>query len=113
MKQRTARDLLTEFSSRYRVPAVGGGILTNDGCLDFDVVGVRRRDDAALAAGDDQWHIGSCGKSITAALYGRLVELGDAGWGVPVTELFGDLVDRMTPNGPDEPSTRSSTAGRG
>lgn len=97
MKQRTARDLLTEFSSRYRVPAVGGGILTNDGCLDFDVVGVRRRDDAALAAGDDQWHIGSCGKSITAALYGRLVELGDAGWGVPVTELFGDLVDRIDP----------------
>lgn len=46
---------------------------------------------------DDRWHIGSCGKSMTAALYARLVERGDAVWGASVRDLFPDLADGIDP----------------
>ena len=39
----------------------------------------------------DAWHIGSCGKSMTAALYARLVEHGDASWGSPLSGVLSDL----------------------
>ena len=39
----------------------------------------------------DAWHIGSCGKSMTAALYARLVERGEAEWGAPIPALFPEL----------------------
>ncbi|MEL7206773.1 MAG: serine hydrolase domain-containing protein [Actinomycetota bacterium] len=40
---------------------------------------------------DDRWHIGSCGKAMTAAVYARLVETGRAEWGLPVRSLFPDV----------------------
>ena len=85
-------DLLEEFRDRAGVPAVVGAVVDRDGALQIDVTGSRRRSDPAdLAATDDLWHIGSCGKSITAALYGRLVEAGLAEWSAPVRTLFPDL----------------------
>ncbi len=81
---------LEEFRRRYDVPAIGAGVVTRDG-LDVDVVGERVRGGGDPVTLDDRWHIGSCGKSITAALYARLVERGDAEWGARLPELFPDL----------------------
>ncbi|ATQ41305.1 serine hydrolase domain-containing protein [Caulobacter mirabilis] len=53
--------------------------------------GVRRIGAADKVAQDDLWHLGSNGKAMTAALYGRLVEAGRAKWGATVPELFPDL----------------------
>ncbi len=85
------------FANRFTVPAVIGGVLSSDGLLKADVVGIRRRGTSDLATLQDKWHIGSCGKSITAALYAKLVEQGEASWGVPVSELFPDLIDQINP----------------
>ncbi len=86
---------LSKFSEKLKVPAVVGGVLTRGGKLDYDVVGTRRRgvDDPADLL--DQWHIGSCAKSITSVLYARLVEKGDADWASPVATLFPDLKDEI------------------
>ena len=81
---------LTAFRDRYRIPAVGSALVTADGAVEMDLVGARVRGGEPVRT-HDAWHIGSCGKSITAALYARLVERGDAEWGVPVASLFGDL----------------------
>ena len=86
------RSLLLDYRERLDVPAVIAAITDASELIDIDVVGARSRHPDAGAAGiDDQWHIGSCGKSITAALYGRLVEAGAASWTTPVADLFPDI----------------------
>ncbi|MDJ0960658.1 MAG: serine hydrolase [Acidimicrobiia bacterium] len=85
------REALSSFRSRLAVPGVGAATITAAGDLETVTVGYRRRDGQEQVRPDDQWHIGSCGKAITAVLYARLVELGYAEWGIPVRELFPDL----------------------
>jgi len=65
--------------------------------LEFDVVGVRVRGGDDPVTSGDRWHIGSCCKSMTAVLYARLVERGDAAWGAPLSDLFPDLGDAIDP----------------
>jgi CubicO group peptidase (beta-lactamase class C family) len=89
--QSRLRSALVEFQERYRLPAIGGGVLTSDGGFDMDVVGVRVRGGTDPVRPDDPWHLGSCGKAITAVLYARLVEAGAAEWGARLPELFSDL----------------------
>jgi CubicO group peptidase (beta-lactamase class C family) len=91
------RSLLETFRRDHDTPALGGAVLTADGRLDVDVVGTRKRGGDDPARLEDAWHIGSCGKSFTAALYARLVEAGDAAWAAPLSDLFPDLASRIDP----------------
>jgi len=88
------REEIEKFRTTAGVPAVSAGTVNADGAFVVDAVGVRRRGDPTdLAATSDQVHIGSCGKSMTSALYARLVEAGQAEWGLPVSSLFDDIDD--------------------
>ena len=89
------RPLLEGFRDRYGVPAVGAAVVARTGDLEVEVVGSRRRNDSDPVRGDDQWQIGSCAKAMTAALYARLVERGDAEWGAPIPNFFPDLTGRV------------------
>jgi CubicO group peptidase (beta-lactamase class C family) len=91
------RSHLVEFRERYGVPALGAAVVTQDGLAELDVVGVRIRGGADPVTPADRWHVGSCGKSMTAALYARLVERGDAKWRARVPDLFPDLADAIDP----------------
>lgn len=91
------RAQLVDFRAKHSLPALGAAIVSRDGHLELDVVGVRMRDGDDPAGREDRWHLGSCGKSITAALYARLVERGDAEWGARLPELFPDLADVIDP----------------
>ncbi len=83
--------VLAEFRQRNGVPAVGALIVDADGEAISHVVGVRRRRSSDEVLPSDKWHIGSCTKSLTAALWARLFELGYAEWGTPLPEIFADL----------------------
>ena len=83
--------VLDEFRRRNGVPAVGASIVDADGEAISHVVGARRRGSPDEVLASDRWHIGSCTKSLTAALWARLVELGLAEWGTPLPKIFGDL----------------------
>ena len=89
--------LLADFRQEHAVPALGGALVDRDGGLDVDVVGVRIRGGDDPVTRGDRWHIGSCCKSITAVLYARLVERGDAKWGAPLPALFPDLAPAIDP----------------
>ena len=89
------RAQLVGFRHKHAVPALGAAVVTRDGGVDVDVVGVRIRGGDDPVRLDDRWHIGSCGKSITAALYARLVEGGEAEWGARLPDLFPDLAERI------------------
>lgn len=89
--------LLVDFRDRFGVPALGGAIVTRTGTLEVEAIGVRRRGGSDPVTIGDQWHIGSCAKAMTAALYARLVERGDTEWGVPIRDFFPDLADSLDP----------------
>ncbi|HEY6360164.1 MAG TPA: serine hydrolase domain-containing protein [Vicinamibacterales bacterium] len=91
------RGLLADFQDRFSVVGAGAAVITRDNELLLDVVGHRQDGSLDSVTVDDQWHIGSCGKSFTAALYARLVERGAAAWGVPIAELFRDLGTGLDP----------------
>ncbi len=82
--------LLTDFRRRYRVPGAGAGLLTREGSLSAAFVGTTTRGGGTPISETELWHIGSCAKSMTAALYARLVESGDASWNAPLAAMLGE-----------------------
>lgn len=88
-------DRLASERARLGVPALGAAIIDAGALTDVAVAGVCRRSHAEPALTDHQWHIGSCGKSMTAALYARLVDAGRAEWGARLPDLFPDVADRI------------------
>lgn len=72
-------------------PALAGAVVTREGLAFLEAAGVRRKGQDARVTVDDQWHLGSNTKAMTAVLYGRLVEQGRAKWGATLAELFPDL----------------------
>ena len=88
---------LSRFRDRYGVPAVGAAIVTTGAPPAIVTVGARVRGGAEPVTDGDRWHVGSCGKSMTAALVARLVERGTTAWDATLPELFGDLGGGMHP----------------
>lgn len=86
-----SHDLLEGFRRKHGIPALGAAIVDANSARSVAVTGVRVRGQDAPVGRDDRWHIGSCGKSFTAALYARLVEGGTARWHATLPELFPDL----------------------
>lgn len=78
------------FAQRAPV-ALAGAVITRDGVAWSGVRGVRRAGGDEATGPDDRWHLGSNTKAMTAALYGRLVDRGDARWDAPLIEVFSDL----------------------
>jgi CubicO group peptidase (beta-lactamase class C family) len=78
---------------KHAIPALGAAIVTAEPGEEPPawVVGVRVRGREDPATVEDRWHIGSCAKAMTGALYARLVERGDAAWDATLRELFPDL----------------------
>lgn len=72
-------------------PAMAAAVVNRDGVVWSSVRGVRRAGGDEPASLDQLWHLGSNGKSMTALLYGRMVDQGRAKWGATLTELFPDL----------------------
>lgn len=72
-------------------PALGGMVVTADGTPFLEVAGLRRKDGGDRVTVQDRWHLGSNTKAMTAALYGKLVEDGQAEWGATLGALFPDL----------------------
>src|SRR3954471_15802775 len=59
--------------------------------------GVRKRGTAEHITIDDQFHLGSCTKAMTATLVAMLVEEGKLDWTTTLGELFGDTVKPVHP----------------
>lgn len=88
-RDRTAQ--LEYFRARFDAPAAAAAVIAADGPVWMGVAGMRVRGGSEPAALEDHWHLGSCGKSMTAALVGGLVESGSISWSTAVPELFDRL----------------------
>lgn len=83
--------ILEPIRHKYGVPAIAGAIVTTDGLKTSGVVGVRKAGTSIQATIDDQWHLGSETKAMTAVLVARLVEKKILRWDMTVGEIFPEI----------------------
>ena len=91
--------VLTELSAQvvlvHDVPGIGVAVADRHGLHAFGVAGVRKSGAAARITTEDVFHVGSCGKVMTAVMLGRLVDRGVLRWEATLAELLpGVEVDR-------------------
>lgn len=82
------KDALETALATFGVPALGVVVLGDGELLALEVAGIRRVGQADPVAKGDPWHLGSCGKSMTATLVGTLVQDGVLRWESTVGELL-------------------------
>lgn len=75
-----------------QLPALGLAVWRDGKIVALAVTGDRRAGDAAHSVTvDDQWHLGSDTKAMTAALVGLYVDRGKLRWDETLPELFSDM----------------------
>ena len=86
---------LAPIAAAGKLPALAAAAWKNGELLAIGATGVRKIDDADhLATVDDQWHLGSDTKAMTATLIGIYVDRGVLRWSDTLAILFpGDKVD--------------------
>lgn len=84
--------ILTELSAQvvllHDVPGIGIAVADRNGLHAFGVAGVRKSGAAARITTEDVFHIGSCGKVMTAVMLARLVDRGVLRWEATIPELL-------------------------
>src|SRR5262245_52681073 len=89
--------VLEAVRKKRDVPALGAAVVNERGAVAVAVVGVRKRGDDTPATADDQFHLGSDTKAMTAALVALFVEKGDLDWDSTLGGTFPDLAGDMSP----------------
>jgi CubicO group peptidase (beta-lactamase class C family) len=84
-------NLLVPIREKHQVPAMAAALVTSKGLATVGVVGNRRKGTSIPATLEDQWHLGSDTKAMTATLVAKLVEQGRLKWESTVAEVFPDL----------------------
>jgi CubicO group peptidase (beta-lactamase class C family) len=90
-------ELLETVRAAYRLPALAAAVVTDRGLEAVGAVGVRKAGTDVAVTVDDQWHLGSNTKAMTAAMIGRLVERGTLRWDSTIGEVFPELAASLTP----------------
>jgi CubicO group peptidase (beta-lactamase class C family) len=91
------RDVIVEVASRDRIVGIGAGILTNSSEPALAVCGYSKAGSGEPVEPGDLWHIGSCGKAMTATLAAKLVEEGKLRWNSTLSQLFPEMAHRLGP----------------
>jgi CubicO group peptidase (beta-lactamase class C family) len=84
-------NLLVPIREKHQVPAMAAALVTSKGLVTVGVAGTRKRGTETAASLNDQWHLGSDTKAMTATLVAKLVEKGRLRWESTVAEVFPDL----------------------
>lgn len=90
--------ILEPFRAQSDLPGLVALVLRGDRIVAQGAVGVRKQGAAGRITLDDQLHLGSCTKAMTATLVAMLVDEGKLNWTTTLRELFGDTVKDMHPD---------------
>lgn len=90
-------ELLETIRKKHKLPALAAAIVTSKGLVSVAAVGVRKAGSNVLVTVDDQFHLGSDTKAMTANLIGQLVEQGKLNWDTTLEKSFPDLAPAMAP----------------
>lgn len=81
-------DMLEPIRSQHNVPALTAAFVRGNTLEGLGAVGRRAQNVATPVTTEDLWHLGSCTKSMTATLFGALIENGMLEWTTTVGEVF-------------------------
>ena len=81
---------------KWKLPAVGVAIVMSESQPVLGVAGVRKLGEMERVTKEDLWHIGSCGKAMTATMIARLVQAGKLRWNQTLVETFPELKGDMS-----------------
>ncbi len=87
--------LLETMRKKYGLPALAGSAVTSNGLLGVGAVGVRKYGCDTLVTVDDQFHLGSNTKAMTATMLATLVEEGKLSWSTTLEQAFSELARKM------------------
>jgi CubicO group peptidase (beta-lactamase class C family) len=89
--------LLEPILKKYDLPALAGAIVTSKGLSAVGAVGVRKYGTDTPVTVNDQFHLGSDTKAMTATLLATLVEEGKLSWTTTLEQVFPELASKMNP----------------
>lgn len=78
-----------------RLPALAAAASIDGLVTDITATGLRKAGGSEEVTLEDQWHLGSCTKSMTATVAAMLVEQGKLSWETTVGEVFTELQSVM------------------
>lgn len=86
---------LESIRAKHELPALGVVVIKDGKIVDRAVVGVRKEGEKTPVTMADQFHIGSCTKSMTATLAGIFIDQGKLRWDSTIAEVLPELKGRM------------------
>ena len=87
--------MLEVIRKKYDFPTLAVVVVKEGKICDRAAVGVRKYGDPTLVTTNDQFHIGSCTKSMTATLAAMFIEEGKLRWDTTIGEVFPELKGKM------------------
>jgi CubicO group peptidase (beta-lactamase class C family) len=87
--------LLDSLRLANNLPALAGAIVSDTSVIDAQAVGCRRYGGPANVTRDDQFHLGSNTKAMTAVLIGILVDDGLLTWDSTLPSIFPEYAETM------------------
>jgi CubicO group peptidase (beta-lactamase class C family) len=89
--------ILERIRAKNKLPALAAAVVKDGRMVACGAVGFRKVGSPVRVTVMDKWHIGSCTKSMTAAIAGLMVEQEGWRWDMKVTEMFPDLAREIRP----------------
>lgn len=89
--------VLEPIRRKYHLPAIAAAVIRNGRTVALGVAGLRKVASDVKVTSDDEFHLGSCTKAMTATLVGMLVERGKLRWDMTLAEALPDLAEQMRP----------------
>src|SRR5271157_2994010 len=86
---------LEVIRKKHALPALAVVVVKDGRICDRVAVGVRKWGDPTPVTTNDEFHIGSCTKSMTATLAAMLIEEGKLRWDTTIADVFPELKGKM------------------
>jgi CubicO group peptidase (beta-lactamase class C family) len=86
---------LESIRKKHDLPALAVAVVKDGKICDRAAVGVRKFGDPTPITIDDQFHVGSCTKSMTATLTAMFIEEGKLRWDSTIAEVLPELKGKM------------------
>jgi CubicO group peptidase (beta-lactamase class C family) len=89
--------LIKPIRLKYDLPALAAAIVTSKGLIASGAVGVRKYGTNSPVTVNDQFHLGSDTKAMTATMLATLVEAAKLSWTTTIEQVFPELASKMNP----------------
>jgi CubicO group peptidase (beta-lactamase class C family) len=90
--------MLETVRVKHHLPALAAAVVVNGKLVMTNAVGFRKNGGPEKVTADDQFHLGSVTKSMTATVAAMLVERGKMSWTTTIGEIFPELKSEMHPD---------------